>query len=562
MTEGLSQSNFKRAAYVNNGRPFLGAVGARFVQESRKNAGLNRPRALGRIQQTLHTLGESEELHRLLFEKVPYPRFVCDTRTLQILEVNEAAVRQYGYSRDELVRMRITDLSAPEGFADFEESVRKTWMRQVDRPGKHDHVFRHRKKDGRGIDVRIDTAAIPLQGRRLLLLLAEDVTERRRAEQRLRAQHATTQALSESSSVTEAVPAIFRAICESLGCDWGELWRVDMAVSALSCAQIWHPAAQPLPELERATRNVVLTRGEGIPGTVWLRNRPMWIPDLAEYPHFQRTRIMIRHGLRAGFAFPIGLNREVLGVIAVFRREVLPLDKHLLRMLRDICSQIGQMMGRRRAERRLLEISEREQQRIGQDLHDGICQQLTGIVYMASTMESSLAKKSLPEAKAAAQIARLSRETAEQARQVARGLNPVKVGKMGLMAALDELASSIQLMFSISCQFKCRRRVIVADHETAVHLYRIAQEAIHNAITHGKASRIVVSLERTTAGVLLSVKDNGRGLFKALRNGNGMGLENMNYRARAISARLEFKRCKPSGIAMNCEVVSREGRPA
>src|SRR5208337_3329089 len=114
----LSQSNFKRAASVNNGRPFLGAVGARFVQESRKNAGLNRPRALGRIQQTLHTLGESEELHRLLFEKVPYPRFVCDTRTLQILEVNEAAVRQYGYSRDELVRMRITDLSAPEGFAD------------------------------------------------------------------------------------------------------------------------------------------------------------------------------------------------------------------------------------------------------------------------------------------------------------------------------------------------------------------------------------------------------------------------------------------------------------
>jgi signal transduction histidine kinase len=394
------------------------------------------------------------------------------------------------------------------------------------------------------------------------LLLAEDVTEKRGAEPRLRAQHATTQALAGSSSVAAAVPAIFRAICENLGCDWGELWRVEMAVPALCCTQVWHPAAQPLPELERATRNVALARGEGIPGTVWLRNRPIWISDLAESPRFQRARIMTKHGLRAGFAFPIGLDREVLGVIAVFRREVLPLDKHLLGMLRDICSQIGQMMGRRRAERRLLEISEREQQRIGQDLHDGLCQQLTGISYMASTLESSLAKKSLPEAKAIARIARLSRETAVQARQVACGLNPVKVGKIGLVAALDELASSIQLMFSISCQFKCQHRVTVADHETAVHLYRIAQEAIHNAIIHGKASQIVVSLERATEGVVLSVKDNGSGLFKASRNGSGMGLENMSYRARAIGARLEFKRHNPGGTTMNCTVLSREGMPA
>jgi len=542
--------------------PFLSAGGGPSVEAHGQGDEFRRVHdALTLAQQGLRTLGETEELHYLLFEKVPYPRFVCETRTLQILTVNQAAVSHYGYSRVELARMKITDLCVAESRAEFEESVRKAWMRQAPRGGGRDHVFRHRRKDGGVIDVKIDLAPIPLQGRRLLLLLAEDVTERRRAEQRLRAQHATTRALAESSTVAEAVPEIFRAICENLGCDWGELWRVDMAGDTLSCTQVWHPPARPLPELERATWNVALTQGEGIPGTVWLRNKPMWLSDLTEHSRFPRTRTMTRHGLQSGFAFPIGLQREVLGVIVVFSREVLPLDKHLLRLLRDICSQIGQMMGRRRAERRLLEISEREQQRIGQDLHDGLCQQLTGIAYMASALEGGLAKKSPAEAHNAARIARLSRETAEQARQVARGLNPVKVGKTGLIAALDELAGSIRLMFSISCLFNCQRRAGVADHETAVHLYRIAQEAIHNAITHGKATQILVTLRRTAEGTELSVKDNGRGLSRASRNGNGMGLENMNYRARAIGARLEFKQRNPSGTVMNCTVLSDEGRP-
>lgn len=372
------------------------------------------------------------------------------------------------------------------------------------------------------------------------------------------AQHAVTRTLAESSTVAEASPKIFQALCETLGCDRGELWRVDASENLLRCAQIWHPGPQGL--LERgAVRHAVFARGEGIAGTVWVRNKPLWVTDVTKRPGYQRATVA-RHGLRTVFAFPIRLNQEVLGVIAMFSRQVLPPDKHLLRLLRDICSQVGQVMGRRRAERQLLEVSEREQQRIGQDLHDGLCQRLTGIAYMASDLQARLGKKSLSETAIAARIAELSRETSVQARQIARGLNPVKVGSVGLIAALNELAASIRSMFSIACRFDCQHRIFVRDHETAVHLYRIAQEAIHNAITHGKASEIVVSLKRTSEGIVLSVRDNGRGLSRVSTGGCGMGFENMNYRARAIGAQLQFAPRDRGGTIMNCILSWREGR--
>jgi signal transduction histidine kinase len=231
---------------------------------------------------------------------------------------------------------------------------------------------------------------------------------------------------------------------------------------------------------------------------------------------------------------------------------VLPPDEHLLHLLHDICSQIGQVMGRRRAEGRLLEISEREQQRIGQDLHDGLCQQLTGIAYMASNLQSKLAKRLLPEAAVAARIAELSQATAVQARQIARGLSPVKLGTMGLVTALDELATSIGAMFSIACRFEPACRVRIRDHAHAIHLYRITQEAIHNSITHGKATEITISLKRTSEGIVLSVADNGCGLSKVSAESWGMGLENMNYRARGIGARLQFTSPPGGGTIMNC----------
>jgi PAS domain S-box-containing protein len=516
--------------------------------------------ALTRTQEALQTLSEAEELHRLLFVKLPQPRFVCDARTLRILAVNEATTRGYKYSRSEFHRMKVTDLCAPESLAGFKKYCQELSSPRGAATHGTDNVFRHRRKDGSFIEVEIDAALIPLRGKRIILLLAQDVTEMRRAQQRLRAQQATTHALAESYTLAEAGPKIFRAICENLGGDWGELWTVDPAANVLRCAQTWHPASQRLPRVERATRNMGFARGEGLPGSVWARNQPLWIEDISQQPASHRTRAADKYGLRTVFAFPIRLNQEVLGVITVFSRRVLPPDKHLLQLLKDICSQIGQVMGRRRAEGQLLEISEREQQRIGRDLHDGLCQQLAGIAYIASNLQRQLASQSPAEADVAARIAALSRATASQARQIARGLNPVNLGTMGLVAALEELTSSIGTMFSISCRFKSNRRVQIRDHGVAVHLYRITQEAIHNGIIHGKATEIRVSLQRRLGKTVLSIVDNGRGMSGDSAESRGMGFENMNCRARAIGAKFQIASCRGGGTIISCVLPTRGGK--
>jgi signal transduction histidine kinase len=335
---------------------------------------------------------------------------------------------------------------------------------------------------------------------------------------------------------------------------------VDPSARVLHCTQVWHPENHRLRSTKPAARNTVFVCGGGIPGTVWAHNKPIWIADVTRHPELQRSATVEKYGLRAVFAFPIRLNREVLGVITIFSRRVLPPDRDLLHLLEDICSQIGQVMGRRRAERQLLEITEREQQRIGRDLHDGLCQQLAGVAYIASDLQSRLEKMSRPEAMIAARIAELSRATAVQARQIARGLNPVKLGTTGLMAALNELTSAIRAMFSISCRFEAARPVHIRDHGTAVHLYRIAQEAIHNAITHGKATEILVSLRRERDHIVLSVMDNGCGLHADTGDGEGMGLENMKYRARAVGAQLQFMPRPRGGTNVRCTMPQREGK--
>src|ERR1043166_3644193 len=206
---------------------------------------------LTRVQEELSTSREAEELHRLLFEKVPYPRFLCDAKTFRFLEANEAAVRDYGYSREEFLRMRLRDLNAPEENADVHGPCQSACPTEKGKANKAMQLVRHRKQDGTVIDVEMDSALVALKGRSVFLVLAQDVTERRRADQRLQAQHATTQALAESSTLAEASPKIFQAICENLGCDWGELWRVDPAAQVLRCTQTWQGGEPPLPGRER-----------------------------------------------------------------------------------------------------------------------------------------------------------------------------------------------------------------------------------------------------------------------------------------------------------------------
>jgi signal transduction histidine kinase len=195
---------------------------------------------------------------------------------------------------------------------------------------------------------------------------------------------------------------------------------------------------------------------------------------------------------------------------------------------------------RRRLEKEILEISSREQQRIGHDLHDGVCQQLAGIAVLADVLADRLDEQARPEAGDAHKITGLVDQANQQTRAVARGLFPVRLEENGLASALDELAKSTVAFYQARCEFVCPKPVVLRDHTAAHHLYFIAQEAILNAIKHGKAGSIEVRLQSSgDHGCLLMVRDNGRGLPNPRPAGPGMGLRIMNYRARMIGATLE-----------------------
>lgn len=207
---------------------------------------------------------------------------------------------------------------------------------------------------------------------------------------------------------------------------------------------------------------------------------------------------------------------------------------------------------RRRLEREILEISEREQRRIGQELHDSLGQQLTGIAILTKVLEQKLQRKTLPEAASAKEIASLVNQAVEETRQLSRGLHPVALDENGLMSALQSLAMTTQSLFRVSCTFRCVRPVLVRDASTAVHLYRIAQEAVTNAVRHGGPENIIIDLSSQDRWATLAITNNGRDFPEKLPKHEGIGLQMMGHRAEMINGSVDVRRAPSGGTQVVC----------
>ena len=207
---------------------------------------------------------------------------------------------------------------------------------------------------------------------------------------------------------------------------------------------------------------------------------------------------------------------------------------------------------RKGLEEAILEISAREQRRIAQDLHDGLGQHLTGIAFMSKVLEEKLSDRSLPEAVEAAKIVRMVNQAIDNTRELARGLHPVPAEPLGLMSALRRWASDVEQLFHIRCCFQCPRPLSIPDANLATHLYRIAQEAVHNAIRHGKSRNIVVSLSGKNGTGTLTIRDDGDGFQNKQEGHPGVGLSIMNYRADMVGGSLKVQPNEDRGITVTC----------
>jgi PAS domain S-box-containing protein len=213
----------------------------------------------------------------------------------------------------------------------------------------------------------------------------------------------------------------------------------------------------------------------------------------------------------------------------------------------------------KRLEEEVLRISEMERRRIGQDLHDGICQQLAGIEFKLQALAENLTAKT--QADQAGQIAAHVRDAIAQTRGLARGLSPVALEAEGLMTALKSLAEDTAKYFDVQCRFVNNTPVLMHNHTAATHLYRIAQEAVTNAIKHGKARGIEIHLLDEPDRVVLMVKDNGTGFTAQPNAGQGMGLRIMQYRAGLIGARVMLQPQMTGGLSVLCYLPKMANTP-
>lgn len=182
------------------------------------------------------------------------------------------------------------------------------------------------------------------------MAIVRDVTEQMQNEQRVKAQHAVTQILVESSSIEEASLKIIEVVCECLAWDVGELWLADKQKGVLCLAESWHSPTLDLSGFEAITRTITFTPGNGLPGSVWQSGKPVWVVDITQDAGFPRAEIAVKEGLQSAFCFPIEGNREVIGVINFLSRTTKQPDNNLLNMMTAIGRQIGLFIVRKQSE--------------------------------------------------------------------------------------------------------------------------------------------------------------------------------------------------------------------
>ena len=498
--------------YKKDGSTFIGELNAALVRDA-----MGKPKAfVGTIRDTTERpkieeeLRASEEKFRTIVENLPLHLGAIDP-TGKFVIWNRHSETMLGYTKEEALG-HLT----PSGIHETEEEAREV-VETAEREGIFDRELNFVHKDGHTFPVHL--VVVPRKDEHGnpagFFGIADDITERKRAEtllqvseERFRSlvQHSTDMiiTLDAAMNITYMSPSVERV----LG------YRSEEVIGT-GASEYFHPedAQKIIENFSRSFEN---------PGSAMLAESRVRKAD-GSWIYTEGTAINLLD------------NPAIQGVVI---------------NTRDVTE-------RKRLEKELLETSAREQRRIGQDLHDGLGQHLTGIAFLSKALERKLEKKSRPESAEISKIVTLVNQAITRTRGLARGLCPVGLEASGLMSALREMTANVESVFGISCRFECRDNVFIYDAAVATHLYQITLEAVNNAIKHGKADLITVQLAPANGKIVLRVRDNGLGIPKK-PGGTGMGLHIMNYRASLIDGSLEVKKNRGGGTLVSCSFPSQE----
>ena len=258
---------------------------------------------------------------------------------------------------------------------------------------------------------------------------------------------------------------------------------------------------------------------------------------------------------------PLRHGSKVVGILSIQSYAPRAYQREDLETLDALADYAGGALGRisattntRRLEEEIVEVSKREQRRIGFDLHDGLCPYLGGIAFKAKELEETLLAEGLPYAPEAHALVELINNAMAETHRLARGFAPIELEAYGLVSALEKLSREIEQAFDRGSTFTCSSPALSFELAAALHLYRLAQEAIHNAIHHSQAQRIDVDLRCVGSELCLTVRDDGKGFVVHAPGRTGMGLRIMEYRCQAVGGELEISSRPNGGTEIRCIV--------
>ena len=459
------------------------------------------------VEQTRHSgaLRDSEERLRAILQTAVEGIITIDAHGM-IESFNPAAEKMFGYAAGEVIGQNLKKLM-PEPYRGEHDgyiaNYRRTGHAKIIGIGREVLGCR---KDGTIFPMDLAVNEVRLAGRVIFAGFVREITERKAAEKAL---------LHYAALVESSDDAIIGKTLEGFITSWNRGAETIFGYpSEEAIGQ--HISLIVPPERKQETDTILakIRRGESV-------------------EHFETVRRR-KDGKAVDISVTISPIREAGGQIVGASKVARAISE------------------RKRLQNEILEISEREQRRIGNDLHDGLCQELAGIELMCQVLEQKLAARSKGEAAQAGEIARHIREAITHTRKLSRGLSPVELQTNGLMSALYELTANVQERFGVECRLECPETVLIRNHVFATHLFRIVQEAINNALKHGKAGRVVVAMKPAAGKIKLTVTDNGAGFNGDSPKGGGMGLHIMKYRAGMIDAALDVHSKPGTGTTITC----------
>jgi PAS domain S-box-containing protein len=509
----------------------------------------------------------------------------------RIVYWNRGAEEMYGFpAKEALGKMthQLLQTRHPESL----ERIRKKLQRDHHWSGE----LTHTRKDGMKVVV-ISRWSLDRHAKDQppsILETNTEITDRKRSEQQTAINLAVSRILAGSPALTDAAPRILQAVCQTLGWEVGGFWVPTPDDSVLRCLKIWESRAGKFPKFKAVSRKLKLAPGVGLPGRIWTNLKPAWLSDITEDTNFPRGPVAVGEGLHGTFAFPISFGKQFVAVMEFFSPEIREPDEDLLKTFSSIGNQMGQFVQRKRAEAALqkskesleqlvrertkalrmanaelkneiarrkglegeiLSVSDREQQRLGRELHDGLCQHLTAVAFMSRSIATRLKNHRVIEVGDIEKIAQLVNDAATDTRNLSRALHRLDVDAAGFINALQDLVD--REIWRTPCRLEVKPSFRIEDDAAAAHLYRIAREAVINANKHAQAREIIVRLQRSRQEVVLHVIDDGVGLSDDRKLKEGLGLHIMNYRAQLVGGRLEIDSQKNRGTRVSCYLPPR-----